>query len=165
MKIPTKLKTMGVLDENKFVELWDKVMNSENGENIQRLGLDIESGYYSFQSEIRDPNWHPFRVVQDENGNIVEQVNYEDETLKEMISFWGKDMVSLIIETKKEVIEYNPSGGYGVKMPYNYEKESVVPYPQILDEILISLLQAKHVFRVCTCFGPLDEICASGLSY
>ncbi|XP_048229313.1 factor of DNA methylation 4 [Ricinus communis] len=71
---------------------------------------------------LREPSWHPFKVITDETGNAKEIIDEDDEKLKFLKIELGDEVYDAVIKAKREINEYNPSGGYIVREIWNFKE-------------------------------------------
>ncbi|CAH8306307.1 unnamed protein product [Eruca vesicaria subsp. sativa] len=75
-----------------------------------------------WETQIGDVHWHPFKV--DESDGIAKLVvDNKDEKLVKLKDEYGEELCDEVVRTKKEIVEYNASGGYVISELWNFEKE------------------------------------------
>ncbi|XP_065877317.1 factor of DNA methylation 4-like [Euphorbia lathyris] len=92
---------------------------------------------------LRDPNWHPFKVIQKE-GRCEEILNEDDERLKELKSELGEEVYDAVTTSLKEINEYNPSGRYLVKEIWNIKQNRKATVKEGVTHILKQLTKIKR---------------------
>ncbi|KAG6760067.1 hypothetical protein POTOM_036568 [Populus tomentosa] len=98
------VKRMGDLDGKPFHEASKiKFLDEEADEKA----LELCS---LWEDHLRDPSWHPFKVILDKEGNSKEIINEDDENLRSLKSEFGDEVYNAVVTALKEMNEYNPSG-------------------------------------------------------
>ncbi|XP_040992288.1 factor of DNA methylation 4-like [Juglans microcarpa x Juglans regia] len=75
-----------------------------------------------WEDYLRDPSWHPFKIIIDAGGFSEEVMNEEDEKLKNLKNEFGDEVYAAVTTALKEVNEYNPSGRYIVPELWNFKE-------------------------------------------
>ncbi|XVE59257.1 hypothetical protein DITRI_Ditri05aG0031500 [Diplodiscus trichospermus] len=75
-----------------------------------------------WQEYLRDPNWHPFKILTDKEDNSKEILDENDERLIEAKTELGCEVYSAVTTALKEMNEYNPSGRYIVPELWNFNE-------------------------------------------
>ncbi|KAK6139548.1 hypothetical protein DH2020_026694 [Rehmannia glutinosa] len=73
-----------------------------------------------WQEKLKNPEWHPFRIVVDENGNAQILLNEDDGLLRGLKDKWGDEVYAAVITALKELQEYNLCGCYDVPLLWNF---------------------------------------------
>ncbi|XP_031487527.1 protein INVOLVED IN DE NOVO 2-like [Nymphaea colorata] len=107
------VKRMGELDSKAFKEECKK----KYPKDYEIKAVEMAS---SWDASLRDPNWFPFKVVQD-GDNCKEIINDDDERLKELKAGCGEGIYEAVVTALKELNEYNASGRYPVKELWNFK--------------------------------------------
>ncbi|KAJ6772573.1 FACTOR OF DNA METHYLATION 4 [Salix koriyanagi] len=98
------VKRMGDLDGKPFHEA-SKIKFLD--EEAEEKALELCS---LWEDQLRDPSWHPFKVILDKEGNSKEIINEDDENLRSLKSEFGGGVYNAMVTALKEMNEYNPSG-------------------------------------------------------
>ncbi|CAK7325914.1 unnamed protein product [Dovyalis caffra] len=111
------VKRMGDLDSKPFlVASKRKFLDEEADEKT----LELCS---LWEDRLRDPSWHPFKVIVDKEGNSKEIINEYDENLRSLKSDYGDEVYNAVITALSEMNEYNPSGRYTIQELWNFKEE------------------------------------------
>ncbi|XP_050221795.1 factor of DNA methylation 4-like [Mercurialis annua] len=104
-----RVKKMGELDGKPFQAAAKSKFPDEDA--------DVKAGELCslWDHNLRDPNWHPFKVITDKAGNSEEMINEDDEKLKYLKNELGDEVYNAVIKALKEINEYNPSGRYIIR--------------------------------------------------
>ncbi|XVF20041.1 hypothetical protein REPUB_Repub11eG0164000 [Reevesia pubescens] len=97
-------KLDGLFDINKALTV--KELNS----NDELQGAQKEL----INDNLRDPSWHPFKVLSDKEGNS------KDEKLIVIKTEFGDEVYTAVTTALAEMNEYNPSGRYVVPELWNF---------------------------------------------
>ncbi|XP_035541464.1 factor of DNA methylation 4-like [Juglans regia] len=96
------VKRMGKLD---IIPFTTATMRKFPQEEAAEKAMVLHSQWEDY---LRDPSWHPFKIIVDERGRFSEEViNEEDEKLK---NEFGDEVYAAVTTALKEVNEYNPRG-------------------------------------------------------
>ncbi|KAJ6311948.1 hypothetical protein OIU77_013657 [Salix suchowensis] len=98
------VKRMGDLDGKPFHEA-SKIKFLD--EEAEEKALELCS---LWEDRLRDPSWHPFKVILDKEGNSKEIINEDDENLRSLKNEFGGGVYNAMVTALKEMNEYNPSG-------------------------------------------------------
>ncbi|PON75553.1 Zinc finger-XS domain containing protein [Parasponia andersonii] len=123
------VKRMGDLDSKPFLIAAKKKFSDEEAEEKAQELCSL------WDSHIRDPNWHPFKIIKDK-GKPVEIIDEEDEKLKNLKEECGDEVYDAMTKALKEVNEYNPSGRYIVPELWNFKQERKAPLKEGVEYIL-----------------------------
>lgn len=139
------VRRMGDLDPKPFVNACKMKFRKDE---VEEKAIESCS---KWDSHLRDPSWHPFKVVvkndkaevfdhrfitscrfesyKNKNKNCAElgflaqeAIDVEDEKLKEVKSELGEEVYEAVVKALKEMNEYNPSGRYPVPELWNKEE-------------------------------------------
>ncbi|KAK3017534.1 hypothetical protein RJ639_007209 [Escallonia herrerae] len=76
-----------------------------------------------WEEHLKDPSWHPFKVVPLEGSNDHKEIiNEDDEKLKELKNEFGDEVYTAVTTALREINEYNPSGRYVIKELWNFKE-------------------------------------------
>lgn len=132
------VKRMGDLDGKPFHEASKiKFLDEEADEKA----LELCS---LWEDRLRDPSWHPFKVILDKEGNSKEIINEDDENLRSLKSEFGDEVFNAVVIALKEMNEYNPSGRYVIKELWNFKEERKATLSEGVMHILKQWRQLKR---------------------
>ncbi|KAG6530458.1 hypothetical protein ZIOFF_012697 [Zingiber officinale] len=108
------IKRMGELDVKAFQNVARKKFKSEEA--------DIKAAELcsSWQQEMKNPSWHPFKIVVT-NGKEEEFLVEDDPKLKKLWIEYGDDVCNAVKTALQELNEYCPSGRYVVPVLWNFK--------------------------------------------
>ncbi|OMO91213.1 hypothetical protein COLO4_18521 [Corchorus olitorius] len=111
------VKRMGDLDAKPFITAArKKFLGKEAGEKAMELCSEWED-------YLRDPSWHPFKILTDEEGKAKEIINENDEKLTALKTEYGDEAYRAVVTALSEMNEYNPSGRYIVPELWNFSQK------------------------------------------
>ncbi|KAJ4844090.1 hypothetical protein Tsubulata_027520 [Turnera subulata] len=119
------VKRMGALDSKPFLK--EAKRKFQPGEADEKA-LELCSQWEEY---LRDPSWHPFKVVTDGDGNskvcflffLWYIIDEEDEKIKELKSEYGDEVCNAVMTALRELSEYNGSGRYIVPELWNLRED------------------------------------------
>lgn len=97
-----------------------------------------------WQERMKNPDWHPFKIVMLEGGNHQELIDNDDEMLKNLKVEWGVEIYEAVTTALKEMNEYNPSGRYVISELWNYKEKRKATLKEVIAYILKSLKTLKR---------------------
>jgi ankyrin repeat protein len=116
------------------LELPVKRMGELDSAKLNRLGVAVE-GISLLQSTVCDPNFYPWRTRAVKQGSDEAETtpNWDDGKLKAVVHDYddasngssgnrGRHVAMEVLRCSKELLQWNPSGGYCVTIPYHYGK-------------------------------------------
>ncbi|XP_047153670.1 factor of DNA methylation 4-like [Vigna umbellata] len=108
------VKRMGELDEKPFVGAARRKFSDDEAD-VRALELCSQ-----YEAYLRDPSWHPFKVLTDkEGGKAKEILDEEDEKLRYLKNEFGDEVYRAVTTALMELNEYNPSGRYPIPEMWN----------------------------------------------
>ncbi|CAL5361604.1 unnamed protein product [Camellia sinensis] len=137
------IKRMGEIEMKPFQNACkEKFPNTE----VEIKALELCS---LWQERMKNPDWHPFKIVSAEGGNHQEIINEDDELLKNLKEEWGVEIYEAITTALKEMNEYNPSGRYVVSELWNFKEKRKATLKEVIAYILKTLktLKRKRVMK------------------
>ncbi|KAF9613333.1 hypothetical protein IFM89_007062 [Coptis chinensis] len=97
------IKRMGEIDTKPFLHACMQIHPTEaTTRSAQLCSL--------WQEYVKNPGWHPFKIVSLGEGEHQEVIDEEDEKLQELKEEFGVEVYNAVVVALKEVNEYNPSG-------------------------------------------------------
>ncbi|XP_059642070.1 factor of DNA methylation 1-like [Cornus florida] len=104
------IKRMGEIDEKPFLSTFKRRYPADD-----QVMVKAAKFHSTWQDNLRKPDWHPFKLVIDIDGeNPQEVVDEDDKKLKSLKKGWGVEIYNAVTTALKEMNEYNPSGRYVV---------------------------------------------------
>ncbi|CAH1432457.1 unnamed protein product [Lactuca virosa] len=76
-----------------------------------------------WEDHLRDPSWHPFKVIAIGEGESKEMVDEEDEKIAMLKGESDEDVYNAVVKALKEMNEYNPSGRYPLPELWNHKEK------------------------------------------
>ncbi|KAG8368247.1 hypothetical protein BUALT_Bualt15G0025500 [Buddleja alternifolia] len=112
------VKRMGDLDSKAFVTAAKRKYPEEEAD-VKAVELCTW-----WDNHIRDPSWHPFKIVPIEDGKRHKTIiNEEDEKVKKLRNELGVEAFKAVTTALMEINEYNPSGRYVIPELWNHKDE------------------------------------------
>lgn len=133
----TWIKRIGELNEKPFR---DACFQKFPNEEPDLKGIELCS---LWQEKIKDPNWHPFKIVTI-NGKLQETMDDNDEDLKGLRKNWGKDVYNAVTKTLLEVNEHNPSGRYAFSELWNFKEDRKASLKEVIEYTFKQLKAPKR---------------------
>ncbi|KAL6275842.1 hypothetical protein ACE6H2_019443 [Prunus campanulata] len=131
------VKIMGDLDEKPF-QTATKKKYSEEEADVKAVELCS-----LWQEHLRDPSWHPFRIITDKEGKTKEIINEEDDKLKALKNELGDEVYEKVTTAMMELNEYNASGRYTIPELWNFKEGRKA----LLEEGVVFLLNKWKLLR------------------
>ncbi|XP_074574646.1 factor of DNA methylation 1-like isoform X1 [Curcuma longa] len=131
------IKRMGELDEKAFQNVARKKFKSDEA--------DIKAAELcsSWQEELKNPSWHPFKVVV-RNGKEEENLVEDDPKLKKLWIEYGDDVCNAVKTALLELNVYNPSGRYVVPELWNFKEGRKASMKEIVQYIIKNWKSSKR---------------------
>ncbi|CAN6556706.1 unnamed protein product [Malus baccata var. baccata] len=110
------VKRMGDLDQKPFqIATKEKYSNEAADEKaVEYCSL--------WEAYLRDPNWHPFKIITDQEGKPTEIIDENDDKLKDLKNQLGDEVYKAVTTALMEMNEYNPSGRYIIPELWNFKE-------------------------------------------
>ncbi|KAG5523248.1 hypothetical protein RHGRI_035165 [Rhododendron griersonianum] len=132
------LKRMGEIDTKPFQTICKGRFKSSEAE-VKAFELCS-----LWQERMKNPDWHPYKIVMLEGGNHQELINDDDELLKNLKVEWGVEIYEAVTTALKEMNEYNPSGRYVISELWNFKEKRKATLKEVIAYILKSLKTLKR---------------------
>ncbi|KAL5747856.1 hypothetical protein ACOSP7_024872 [Xanthoceras sorbifolium] len=111
------VKIIGEIDRKPFLKAMKRKLP---GEEAEEEAIKLWS---CLRKIIKDPTWHPFKIIVDMEGNFKEMLlDVEDETLKFLKMDYGIEVCNAVTEALLEMGE-NPRGRYTVPELWNHREK------------------------------------------
>ncbi|KAF9598692.1 hypothetical protein IFM89_029942 [Coptis chinensis] len=132
------IKRMGELDEKPFRDVC--LQKLPKGE------LDVNSVQLCslWQEQIKNSEWHPFKIRSADGNLHVQEINENDEKLLNLKHEWGEKVYDAVTRALLEVNEYNASGRYAVSELWNFKEERKASLREAIEYILKQLKTHKR---------------------
>ncbi|KAK4485812.1 hypothetical protein RD792_008459 [Penstemon davidsonii] len=137
-RVSIGIKRMGEIDEKAFKNACNLKFPTAEVE-IQALTKCSE-----WQEYLKDPNWHPFRVITDHRDISQEFLKEDDEKLCGLKDEWGVEAYDAVTTALKEMNEYNPSGRYVVPELWNFKEDRKATLKEVISYIFTQLKSLKR---------------------
>ncbi|PIN04135.1 hypothetical protein CDL12_23335 [Handroanthus impetiginosus] len=132
------IKRMGEIDAKAFREAC-KLRFSMDEAEIKAVELCS-----LWQERLKNPEWHPFQVVEDDKGNHQNLLKEDDELLRGLKDEWGDEVYEAVVIALKELQEYNPSGCYVVPELWNFKENRKATLKEVISFIFNQLKNLKR---------------------
>ncbi|XP_043812238.1 factor of DNA methylation 1 isoform X4 [Manihot esculenta] len=134
------VKRMGEIDEKPFFNTCKLRFPPEEAQ-VQATTLCS-----LWQENLKNPDWHPFKIINNAQGNsqMQEIVDEEDEKLQNLKQEWGNDIYMAVITALKELNEYNPSGRYVVAELWNFKEQRKATLKEVIAYIVKNIKTLKR---------------------
>nr|POF19590.1 factor of dna methylation 2 [Quercus suber] len=97
------IKRMGEIDWKPFQHMCSQKFP---GMDWKKISAELCS---KWQERLRNPQWQPFKIVM-LNGEPQEQIDEDDQNLRELRNEWGEDVYKAVTKALLEINEVNASG-------------------------------------------------------
>ncbi|KAK8515734.1 hypothetical protein V6N13_139295 [Hibiscus sabdariffa] len=97
-----------------------------------------------WQEYLRDPSWHPFKIITDKEGNSKEILDEEDKKLIQVKAEFGDEVYGAVTVALKQMNEYNPSGRYIVPELWNFQEGRKATLTEGVQHLLIKWKQQRR---------------------
>ncbi|KAL5709576.1 hypothetical protein ACHQM5_020251 [Ranunculus cassubicifolius] len=128
------IKQVGEVNKDPFMKACFGKFQGEESE-YRALGLMT-----SWQHEIGDPNWHPFKRITI-FGKTQEVVDIYDEKLVRLKEEWGGEVYEAVISALKEMNDHNASGRYVFPELWNFDENRMASLKEVVHCILQLLVE------------------------
>ncbi|XP_071734516.1 protein INVOLVED IN DE NOVO 2-like [Rutidosis leptorrhynchoides] len=108
------VKRMGELENKPFLDAMKRKYGDMDAEDRASEMCSLWEEY------LRDPSWHPIKVITDDNGKSKEIIDENDEKLKGLKRDYGEDVYKAVAAALMEINDYNPSGRYIITELWNF---------------------------------------------
>ncbi|KAL8502070.1 hypothetical protein ACS0TY_021259 [Phlomoides rotata] len=132
------IKRMGEIDPKAFKKACKQRFPPEDSET---KALELCS---LWQENLRNPHWHPFRVVKNGTGIHQALLNEDDELLRGLKDEWGEEIYDAVVTALKDIHEYNPSGCYSVSEFWNFKENKKATLKEVIGYICTQLKTLKR---------------------
>ncbi|KAJ0076446.1 hypothetical protein Patl1_34715 [Pistacia atlantica] len=109
------IKRMGEIDPKPFQ---NACMQKFSLEEAQVQAFTLCS---LWQENLKNPEWHPFKII-DVGGNAQEEIINEDDKKLQELKELGDEIYEAVVTALKELNEYNPSGRYTIPELWNFKE-------------------------------------------
>ncbi|KAM3698026.1 hypothetical protein ACB098_06G157900 [Castanea mollissima] len=131
------IKRMGEIDWKPFQHMCSQKFP---GMDWKKISAELCS---KWQERLRNPQWQPFKIVM-LNGEPQEQIDEDDENLRELRNEWGEDVYKAVTKALLEINEVNASGRYAVPEIWNLKEERRSTMKEIIQYLIKQLKTHKR---------------------
>ncbi|PVH31533.1 hypothetical protein PAHAL_9G172700 [Panicum hallii] len=117
------VRRMGELDQKAFLDACKEKTAEDDEEKLALLCS-------KWEDEIRQPEWHPFKVIQ-VDGEAKEIIKEDDDKLQALKAELGEKAHNVVVKALHEINEYNPSGRYPLPELWNFKDDQKAPMGEV----------------------------------
>lgn len=144
---------MGEVDKEEFAEAYKVVLNAENPSHRYNKHIShTENMLRAYKAVcvklVRSQLWNPYRVDPVKEVFVLRMVDPIRERLREV---WGETICDLVLVARRELLDYNPSGAYGVPMPWDPLTRLVVKHSEVIKRFGLTVLKCDRMLQNCQC--------------
>ncbi|XP_021648568.2 factor of DNA methylation 1 [Hevea brasiliensis] len=132
------IKRMGEIDEKAFLNTCEQRFPKEEAQ-VQATTLCS-----LWQENLKNPDWHPFKIINHVEGNHQEIVDEEDEKLQNLKQEWGDEIYRAVVTALIELNEYNPSGRYVIPELWNFKEGRKATLKEVIGYIVKNIKTLKR---------------------
>ncbi|XP_011073344.1 factor of DNA methylation 1 [Sesamum indicum] len=132
------IKRMGEIDEKAFKNACKERFPPGEAEMKAAEVVSL------WQEKLKNPEWHPFQIIEDEKGNHQSLIKEDDELLQGLKEEWGDAVYDAVTVALKELHEYNPSGCYVVPELWNFKENRKATLKEVIAYIFAQLKTLKR---------------------
>ncbi|XP_050250497.1 factor of DNA methylation 5-like isoform X1 [Quercus robur] len=132
-----RIKRMGEIDWKPFQHMCSQKFP---GMDWKKISAKLCS---KWQERLRNPQWQPFKIVM-LNGEPQEQIDEDDQNLRELRNEWGEDVYKAVTKALLEINEVNASGRYAVPEIWNLKEERRSSMKEIIQYLIKQLKTHKR---------------------
>ncbi|XP_051136179.1 factor of DNA methylation 1-like [Andrographis paniculata] len=132
------IKRMGEINEKPFKDAC-KARFSPQEADLKAVEL-----VSLWQEKMKNPDWHPFRIVEDNKGNAERVLKEDDELLQELRNEWGEEVYEAVTTALTEMQEYNPSGCYVVPELWNFKENRKATLKEVIAYVYSQMKTLKR---------------------
>ncbi|KAF5954202.1 hypothetical protein HYC85_007058 [Camellia sinensis] len=145
------VKKMGELDNKPFQTAAKRKYAVREAE-LKAIELcSLWEGY------LRDPNWHPFKVIPVE-GDHEEIIDKEDDKLRSLKDEFGNEVYEAVIIALKEMNQYNPSGRYPVSELWNFREKRIATLKEGMGKYRFLVNSPGAIAEFCNDYSIPDDV-------
>ncbi|CAH9104715.1 unnamed protein product [Cuscuta europaea] len=132
------IKRMGEIDSKAFQNTCKQKFSS-NEANMKAVELCS-----LWQDKVKNPHWHPFKIIKIDENSSKEMINEEDEELCTLKEEWGDEIYAVVTKAVEEINAYNSSGSYEVPELWNFKEGRKAPLEEVVSFIFKQLKTHKR---------------------
>lgn len=149
----TKLRWMGEVDKEEFAEAYKAVIDAENPSHRYNRHMSHTDNMLRIYKAVcvklvRSQLWDPYRVDPEKEEFVLRMVDPIRERLREV---WGETICDLVLMARRELLDYNPSGAYGVPMPWDPVARRVLKHSEAIKQFGLTALKCNRLLQNCRC--------------
>lgn len=144
---------MGEVDKDEFAEAYKAVLDPENPSHRYDRHMSHAANMLRIYTAVcvklvRSQLWDPYRVDPEKEEFVLRMVDPIRERLREV---WGETICDLVLVARRELLEYNPSGAYGVPMPWDPVARRVLKHSEAIKQFGLTALKCNRLLQTCRC--------------
>ena len=147
---------MGEVDKDEFAEAYKAVLDADNPCHRYDRHMSHAANMLRIYTAVcvklvRSQLWDPYRVDPEREEFVLRMVDPIRERLREV---WGETICDLVLVARRELLDYNPSGAYGVPMPWDPVARRVLKHSEVIKQFGLTALKCNHLLQTCRCSEP-----------
>ncbi|XP_050370232.1 factor of DNA methylation 3-like [Argentina anserina] len=113
------VKIMADHDTKPFIGATQRMPSLNFSERVAAKAVEVGS---LWEENLKDPSWHPFKFLMDEEGKTREVIDEEDEKLKNLKTAFGDEVYEAVINALEELSSFNPTSRNPMLELWNFKE-------------------------------------------